>query len=221
MSVVLVLVALVTVVAVAIWIEGKLVKKVLRAVTWVIGLLVLYVAVTFAQVWWSSVRRDEPRSSAIVVLGAAQYDGRPSPVLKARLDHAAQLHRQGVAPIVVVTGSKQRGDRVGEGFASYDYLKARGLPEGALKIESTGTDTYEELSATGHILDEAGLARRVVLVSSRYHGHRASAIAGEVGLEAHFSGADTDEATLPALARETAAVSAGRLISYRRLSNLQ
>jgi uncharacterized SAM-binding protein YcdF (DUF218 family) len=221
MRAVVVALVLVAVAALALWIEGRMIRKVVRAVIWVLGVVVFYVAVTFVQVWWDAGRVDEPASSAIVVLGAAQYDGRPSPVLKARLDHAAGLYRQGVAPTVIVTGSKQKGDRVGEGYAGYDYLRNEGIPEASLKIESTGTDTYEELSAAGHILDEAGLARKVVLVSSTYHAHRAKAIADEVGLEAHFSGVEADEATPRILARETFAVSAGRLISYRRISNLQ
>jgi uncharacterized SAM-binding protein YcdF (DUF218 family) len=212
---------LAVVVLAAMRIEGRMIRKVLRALTWVLALVVLYVGVTFVQVWYSSTRVDEPASSAIIVLGAAQWNGKPSPVLKARLDHAGTLYGQGVAPIVIVTGSKQDGDRVGEGFAGYDYLRNEGVPEDALKIESTGTDTYEELSAARHILDEAGVDRKVVLVSSPYHAHRAKAIAEEVGLEAHFSGAQADEVTPRSLVRETAAVSAGRLISYRRLSNLQ
>jgi uncharacterized SAM-binding protein YcdF (DUF218 family) len=221
MRAVVVALVLVAVAAVALWIEGRMIRKVVRAVIWVLGVVVFYVAVTFVQVWWDAGRVDEPSSSAIVVLGAAQYDGRPSPVLKARLDHAAQLYRQGVAPTVIVTGSKQQGDRVGEGYAGYDYLRNAGIPEASLKIESTGTDTYEELSAAGHILDAAGLERKVVLVSSTYHAHRAKAIADEVGLEGHFSGVEADEATPRILARETFAVAAGRLISYRRISNLQ
>jgi uncharacterized SAM-binding protein YcdF (DUF218 family) len=221
MRAVVVALVLVAVAAVALWIEGRMIRKVVRAVIWVLGVVVFYVVVTFVQVWWDAGRVDEPASSAIVVLGAAQYDGRPSPVLKARLDHAAALYRQGVAPTVIVTGSKQKGDRVGEGYAGYDYLRTEGIPEAALKIESTGTDTYEELSAAGHILDGEGLPRKVVLVSSTYHAHRAKAIADEVGLEGHFSGAEADEATPRILARETAAVAAGRLISYRRISNLQ
>jgi uncharacterized SAM-binding protein YcdF (DUF218 family) len=221
MRAVVVALVLAGVAVVALRIPGRLIRRLLRAFVWVTGVVVLYVAVTFVQVWWASGRVDEPPSSAIIVLGAAQWNGKPSPVLKARLDQAARLYQHGVAPTVIVTGSKKDGDRVGEGFAGYDYLRSEGIPEHALKIESTGTDTYEELSAAGHILDQAGLNRQVVLVSSPYHAHRAKAIAEEVGLDAHFSGSAEDDAGLKPLLRETAAVSAGRLISYRRLSNLQ
>jgi uncharacterized SAM-binding protein YcdF (DUF218 family) len=205
---------------VALYVQGRIMRRLVKAGVAMAGLVLLYLGFTFAQVWWASAHDDRPVSSAIVVLGAAQWDGRPSPVLRARLDHAAELYRAGVAPIVVVTGSKQEGDRVGEAFAGYDYLKDQGLPEAALKIENNGTDTYEELSASRHILDAAKRPGTVVLVSSPYHGFRAKAIADEVGLEPHFSPA-ADESSLAALVRETAAVSVGRLISYRRLSVLQ
>jgi uncharacterized SAM-binding protein YcdF (DUF218 family) len=207
-------------VGVALWVQGRMVRKLFRVAVVLLGVVVIYTGVTFAQVWWASVHDERPPASAIVVLGAAQWNGRPSPVLKARLDHAADLYRAGVAKTVIVTGAKQTGDRVGEGFAGYDYLRRAGIPDGDLKIESTGVDTYEELSASTHILDEAGLGRDVVLVSSPYHAHRAKAVAEEVGLRPSFSGAG-DPSTPAALARETAAVGMGRLISYRRLSNLQ
>ena len=70
---------------------------------------------TFAQVWWASRQNDTSPASAIIVMGAAQWNGRPSPVLKGRLDHAAELYRQGAAPVIVVTGGKQAGDAVSQG----------------------------------------------------------------------------------------------------------
>ena len=90
--------------------------------------LVLYEAVTFGQVWLTS-RRDEARQSqAIVVLGAAQYNGRPSAVLRARLDHAADLWHRRLAPIVVVTGGRRPGDRFTEASSSAAYLGRKGVP---------------------------------------------------------------------------------------------
>jgi uncharacterized SAM-binding protein YcdF (DUF218 family) len=207
-------------VVLALSVPGRLLRKLFRVAVLLVGVVVLYGAVTFVQVWWASTQDEQPPASAIIVLGAAQWNGRPSPVLKARLDHAAELYRAGVAGTVIVTGAKATGDRVGEAFAGYDYLRKAGIPEEHLKLESTGVDTYEELSASTHILDEAGLSRDVVLVSSPYHAHRAKAVAEEVGLRPSFSAAG-DPSTPAALARETAAVGMGRLISYRRLSNLQ
>ena len=88
----------------------------------------LYVGVTFAQVWWASRDDGAEGLDAIVVMGAAQWNGRPSPVLKARLDHAVELYEQGVAPMIVVTGGKQPGDRVTQGRTGYDYLRDRASP---------------------------------------------------------------------------------------------
>jgi uncharacterized SAM-binding protein YcdF (DUF218 family) len=185
-----------------------------------IALVVLYVAFTYGQVWWASRQDDRTPSSAIIVLGAAQWNGKPSPVLKARLDHAAELYRAGVAPTIIVTGGKADGDTVGEGYAGYKYLKdEEGIPEKAIKIEIGGTNTYEELSASAHILDEGKLGRGVTLVSSPYHGFRANAIAEEVGLTPHFSPTD-GETNTDSLVRETGGAAIGRIISFRRLSNL-
>lgn len=182
------------------------------------GLLVLYVAVTFAQVWWTS-RDDQARSvDAIVVLGAAQYDGRPSPVLEARLEHALELYQEGLAEAVVVTGGKQAGDRFTEAFSGYEWLRSRGVPEEALFLEIDGTNTFEELSASALILESEGLSS-ALLVSDPYHSKRLLAIAGEVGMDdAYVSPTDT-HLSVVSLARETAAVSVGRIVGYRRLGN--
>lgn len=179
---------------------------------------VLYVAVTFGQVWWASTRDDAASADAIVVLGAAQWDGRPSPVLQERLDHAAELWGEGLAPVIVVTGGKQEGDRFTQGFTGYDYLTDLGVPDGALRVEVDGTDTFTELSASAVILANEDLGDEVLLVTDPYHAFRSAAIAREVGLTPHVSptGGDAD---LRSLARETAAVSVGRLVSFRRLSN--
>lgn len=185
----------------------------------VVAVLLLYLTFTLGQVFLASRQDDRTPSNAIVVLGAAQWNGQPSPVLKARLDHAAELWREGVAPVIVVTGGKQVGDHTNEGMAGYTYLRGLGVPDSALKVEVEGGDTYEELSATRHILDDAGIGRSVVIVSSPYHAYRSAAIAEELGLRPHFSG--TDEAVeASSLARETAGAALGRLISYRRLSAL-
>lgn len=195
----------------------RLLRLALKVGLALVGLVVLYFAVTFVQVWWTG-RQDEARpASAIVVLGAAQWNGKPSPVLAARLDHAAELYRQGVAPTIVVTGGKQVGDRVTQGFAGYDYLRKKGVPEGALKIEVDGTDTYEELSAASLIVRNGGAGNDVVLVSDPYHLMRAEGIAREVGLEP--VGSPTDSPTsIGQYARETLAVGVGRLLGYGRLS---
>lgn len=193
-------------------------RRILFAFAALLAVLLGYVGVTFFQVWSAANSDDRSPASAIVVLGAAQYDGRPSPALQHRLDHAVELYRQGVAKVVVVSGGKQTGDRTTEGKVGYDYLRSKGIPDSAIRVEVGGTDTFEELSATALIVHNAKLGKDVVVVTDPYHAYRSAAIAGEVGLDAHVSptGAETSFA---ALGRETLAVAAGRIIGFRRLSN--
>jgi uncharacterized SAM-binding protein YcdF (DUF218 family) len=95
------------------------------------------------------------RADAIVVLGAAQYDGRPSPVLRARLDHAVALYHGGFAPRLIVTGGNRRGDRATEAGVGRQYALARGVPDSAILIESEGRSTRESLRAAAVLLRHA------------------------------------------------------------------
>jgi uncharacterized SAM-binding protein YcdF (DUF218 family) len=199
----------------------RLLKLGLKVVLGLVALGVLYLAVTFAQVWWAARHETSASTtaSAIVVMGAAQYNGQPSPVLRARLDHAAQLYRDGRAPMIIVTGGKKPGDRVTQGFTGFDYLRDHGIPEGDIKVDVEGTNSYEELSAAALIVRQSGVDPDVILVSDPYHSLRISQIAEQVGLHPHVSPDDTSS-SVRSLARETAAVAVGRLIGYRRLANV-
>ncbi|HET9607989.1 MAG TPA: YdcF family protein [Acidimicrobiales bacterium] len=180
--------------------------------------LVLYILVTFVQVWLAS-RRDAAQSAdAIVVLGAAQYDCRPSPVLVQRLDHARALYTDGVAGTIVVTGGKRDGDRCTEAQSSADYLRAAGVPDDDLLLEVQGRSSWQSLAATSHILRDRGLTR-VVLVTDGYHALRVQAIADQLGLDASVSpsqrGGSPGE-----LVKETVAVAVGRVIGFDRLVDI-
>lgn len=194
-----------------------------RVIAVVLVAATAYVGVTFAQVWRASLQDGVRDADALIVLGAAQYDGRPSPALQARLDHAAELYERGHAPVVWVTGGNQPGDRFTEGFSGYEYLLSRGLPEAALRIENQGDSSWESLAATGRYLREEGRTE-VLLVSHPYHAYRLAGIADELGLSAAVSpvqgGTASARSRARALARETAAVSLGRLVGYRRLTGL-
>lgn len=197
-----------------------------------IGLLVVvlvgigYVGVTFAQVVSTSHRDDVPnaqaaKAEAIIVLGAAQYDGVPSPVLKARLDHTLELYRWGIAPVVVVTGGRQPGDRFTEATAGYDYLRRHGVPDSAIRREVHGSTTWESLRAASTFLAQEGI-REVVLVSDGYHSKRLLEIAGEVGLDARVSPSTeslSGSTRLRAELRETVAVSIGRVTGFHVLDH--
>jgi len=195
----------------------RLLKWALRIAALLGFLVFIYLSVTFVQVWMAS-RRDEARpSDAIVVLGAAQYDGRPSKVLAARLDHAYELFRAGIAPKIVVTGGRQAGDRFTEATAAATYLHRRGVPDNAILRETTGRSSWESLSASARFLKDDKLTR-VVLVSDPYHSARIGAIAREVGLDAVTSPTRTSPikgaAAWRRLGTETIRVGAGRIFGY-------
>lgn len=179
---------------------------------------VAYVGVTFVQVWQASTRDEVRESQAIIVLGAAQYDGRPSPALRNRLDHAAALYLDGVAPLIVVTGGRQPGDRFTEAEAGARYLLGLGIPDAAIQREVQGESSWESLAAAARFLLAADITR-VVLVSDPYHAMRIDGIAHELGLDAVVSPAD-GQAKFGSLARETVAVAIGRIIGYDRLVRL-
>jgi uncharacterized SAM-binding protein YcdF (DUF218 family) len=190
----------------------------LRGVVALAVVAVAYLGFTFVQVWMAAGSDDATTADAIVVLGAAQWDGRPSPVLQRRLDHAVELHQQGLAPVIVVTGGKQEGDRVTQGFAAYDYLRSRGLADADVLVEVDGVNTYTELAASAAILSTRGVGNQVLLVTDGYHALRTRLVAAEVGLDPAVSPA-SGRGDVAELMRETAAVSAGRLVGFRRLSN--
>lgn len=189
----------------------------------VVAALMVYLTITFFQVWAASTGDAHDPADAIIVLGAAQYDGTPSPVLQRRLDHAIELYEDDIAGFIVVTGGKQPGDRFTEAAASYDYLRAAGVPDPHILREEQGTNTWEQLAAVERFLAERGIDR-VILVSDDYHALRLGRTADEVGLDAQVSPIDSGlsfAGQAKALVRETGAVAIGRVIGFRRLVNLR
>ncbi len=184
------------------------------------ALVVTYFVANFVQVWWVARQDHRQPADAIVVLGAAQYDGRPSPQLAARLDHALELYQEGWAPTVVVTGGKQPGDRFTEATASADYLIARGVPDAAILREVQGKSSWESLAAAARILRDKGM-QRVILVSDPFHELRLRGIAEELGLTAYTSPTRTSPVrgarAFTAMVKEAGGVGVGRVIGYRRL----
>jgi uncharacterized SAM-binding protein YcdF (DUF218 family) len=129
--------------------------------------LVLY-GLLFGWVFWVS-RLDQRRSAdVIVVLGAAQYNGRPSPVLKARLDHAVDLFRAGLAPAVVVTGGIGTGDQVSEATVGHRYLRAMAVPDSAIVVRPDGRTTDASMRSVADWMHERDLGR-ALLVSDPFH----------------------------------------------------
>jgi uncharacterized SAM-binding protein YcdF (DUF218 family) len=199
-------------------VDWKLVRRV--------GLIVLltallYYVVTLVQVRWAARGDDTRRSEAIVVLGAAQYNGRPSTVFKARLDHAAELYHDRVAPLIVVTGGKQVGDQFTEATSGANYLHGKGVPDAAILRETTSRTSWESLSAAARVLQNRG-EKDVVLVSDPFHALRIRSIANELGLDAVTSPTRTSPISgLDEWRRfmsEALRVAAGRIVGFGRLA---
>src|SRR3954467_6806850 len=107
--------------------------------------LVLLVGSTALAIWWTARHDSRPSADAIVVLGSAQYNGRPSSIFEARLEHARKLYDQGLAPVVVTVGGRKSGDQFTEADAGRDYLAQEGIPAKALLAVPQGVDTLESM----------------------------------------------------------------------------
>lgn len=146
------------------------------AAVWIISLALVIV--------WERLDTRTP-AHAIVVLGAAQWDGRPSPVLRARVDHAIQLWRRGLAPKLIVTGGRGPGDTTTEAAVERRYAISHGVPASAILVEAESRSTSESLRNVAAMMD-AG-AREVILVSDPFHMLRLSILARRFGLRPRTS----------------------------------
>jgi uncharacterized SAM-binding protein YcdF (DUF218 family) len=162
---------------------GSLVARVVVAA---VLAFVLLVASTALAIWWTARHDSRPAADAIVVLGSAQYNGRPSSIFEARLEHALALYRAGVAPVVVTVGGKETGDRFTEAEAGRDYLAHAGVPADALLAVPQGADTLESLRAAATAFEQHGWSH-AVLVTDPWHAMRALRMAEDNGIEADSS----------------------------------
>ena len=138
------------------------------------------------QVWEQSREDEVYYADAIVVLGAAQYNGEPSPVFKARLDQAAYLFNEGLAETVIVTGGKQPGDTFTEAAAGAKYLTEEGVPLAQILSETEGLTTFESLKNVWDLVESRSI-EKVLLVSDPMHSERIKRIAGDLGFEKTFT----------------------------------
>ena len=164
--------------------------------------LVLLVALTVvgasAITVWRAAHTDDAshaeRADVIIVLGAAQYDGEPSPVFRGRLDHAVLLYQQGRAESVMVVGSKSPGDSTTEAEAGGDYLVSRGVPAGSVLVEPVGRTTYDSLVGAARYMRKHGM-ETAFLVSDPWHNARIIQIASDLGIRGYASATWTSAAT--------------------------
>ena len=160
---------------------------------WFRILLVVLILVLWYPSWlafriWSQSRDDEVHAAdVIVVLGAAQYNGQPSPVLRARLDQAAYLYEEDLSDTVIVTGGKQEADRFTEAGVSEDYLTSEhGISGEAILQEEQGTTTFESLEQVREIAEEENLDT-ALLVSDPMHSERIKRMALDLGFEEAYA----------------------------------
>jgi uncharacterized SAM-binding protein YcdF (DUF218 family) len=191
----------------------------LRVAVFVVSVIVLYFAVTLVQVWLTSRQYDPHPAGAILVMGAAQYDGRPSPDLKARLDQALHLYQSGYAHLIVVTGGKARGDVYTESQSGAMYLEARGVPKADI-IEAAGDTTYQNIADAQPEL-AAHRVKVILVTTDPFHEDRSMAIASDLSLSPSPTPTQTSPitgwSTVPYFLKEAVGVGLGRIIGYNHL----
>jgi uncharacterized SAM-binding protein YcdF (DUF218 family) len=165
-------------------------RRVLRAIFrltagTLVTMVIVWVVSLAAVLVWSSMDQARPADS-IVVLGAAQYDGRPSPVLKARLDHGIELWEQKMAKLLILTGGQGYGDTTTEAAVGKAYARKHGVPDSAILLENKGRTTRESMLGVADILQSRQI-KSAILVSDPFHMLRLSIIGRRFGMEPYTS----------------------------------
>ena len=191
--------------------------------------LILYFAFTYVSVRAVGNSSSTSAADAIVVMGAAQYDGVPSGLLEARLTNALAMYKQGRAPLIAVTGGKQEGDRFTEAAASKRWLRDRGVPASAIVSESTGSSTWQSLTNIAPVLRERNVTS-VIVSTSRWHVQRSVLSLRELGFTAIAAGVDGSPVSTGDGAgvidegakylRESVGVAFGRIVGFGTLFSL-
>ena len=161
-------------------------------------ILVIVLAIppaTWGWVWYTARQDDRDRSDAIIVLGASQYNGVPSPVFEARLRQAQSLYQQGVAPMIVTVGGKQPGDNHTEAAAGRDWLTEVGVPSDQIIAVEEGSDTLQSIGAIAEVYDQETW-ETAIIVSDPWHSLRAKRMAADHGIEAGTSPARSGPAVI-------------------------
>ena len=179
--------------------------------------VVLYVLVVGITVVNAGIRDDMGNADVIVVMGAAQYDGRPSKLLESRLAHALSLWKeQRRAPLIAVTGGKQVGDRFTESQVGAQWLIDKGVNPEAILQENIGQSTWESLNELTPTL-KSNSVKNVVMVTSDWHAARSALTLEEMGFSVATSAIQSNGAPLRRWFRESAGVAIGRIIGFGEL----
>ena len=194
------------------------IKLVIRIITTVIAVVILYFAITFVQIWLTGHEHSTKHAQAILVFGTTEDNGTPSPELQARLDQALALWHKGRAPWIAVTGGKRPGDLFTEAGVSATYLESHGVPASKI-LKGSGTDTWQNVSSVMPKL-KAHDIKTVLTVTDPFHEDRAMAIASSQGLTPYPSPVRNSPTVKHSLwkyyLKETFEVGVGRIISFQR-----
>lgn len=155
-------------------------------VVWAALAFILFLLITSLRIVHEAGKEELHPADAIVVFGAAEYSGRPSPVLRARLDRADELFKLGLAPVVITTGGSGADPSFSEGGVGRDYLVHRGIPERDLIAETQGSDTAQSAERVGVILRANGL-HTCLAVSDEYHVFRIKALLEHEGMQVYVA----------------------------------
>ncbi|MGO8861796.1 MAG: YdcF family protein [Acidimicrobiales bacterium] len=184
-----------------------------------VAAVLVYLAVSLLQVWLTSREYDPHPAAAIMVMGAAQYNGVPSPDLQARLDEALLLFRKGDSKLIVLTGGKEKGDRFTEAQAGARYLTSMGVPATDI-LQAGGNNTYENVVDALPEL-RARHASTVLVTTDPFHEDRSMAISSSMGLEPSPTPTRTSPirgwSTVPYFLKEAVGVGLGRIIGFGHL----
>ncbi len=150
------------------------------------GAFLLFLGVTGLRIVRAADETPAHKADVIVVFGAAEYAGRPSPVYRARLDHGFDLFRKGLAPVVITTGGAAQDPDFSEGGVGRDYLSRRGVPEENLIAETQSSDTAQSAGRVANIMRANGM-RTCIAVSDAYHVFRIRSLLEHEGVKAEVA----------------------------------
>jgi len=194
------------------------IKLIIRIVTLLISVVIVYFAITFVQIWMTGHEHSTKHAQAILVFGTTEDNGTPSPELRARLDQALILWHKDRAPWIAVTGGKRPGDAFTEADVSVTYLESHGVPASRI-LKGSGTDTWENVATVLPKLKSHGITT-VLTVTDPFHEDRAMAIASSQGLTPYPSPVRNSPTVKHSLwkyyLKETFEVGIGRIIGFQR-----
>jgi uncharacterized SAM-binding protein YcdF (DUF218 family) len=200
------------------------VKSALRIAFAVAIAMVLYVGLTFITVLTVGHTDAGEKAEAVIVMGAAQYDGTPSPLLESRLQHALEIYQEGRVSLIAVTGGKMPGDRFTEAATSRRWLTDRGVPAIAIFGEDKGRSTWESLDYLAAVLQARGVSN-VLVSTDHWHMQRCVLSLRELGIHAEPSATSTSplqgiKRAWGKYVKETVGVAVGRIIGFDRLLSI-